>query len=107
MPFWRRNREEPEAAPAGPEEDEGQLPDPESVEPGWEPDPADFDDPAGPDGQVAPEPEWEPAAETAWSIVQPGLVVPEPVYEPVPEPVAPEPAAVESDPVAPASLNPN
>ncbi len=100
MPFWRRNREEPEAAPVEPEESEEPLPDPETVDPGWEPDPADFEDPPAADGQVAPEPEWEPAAETAWSIVQPGLVVPEPVYEPEPEPVAPEPAAVAPEPAA-------
>ena len=90
MPFWRRNREDRRRT--GRAESRGAAPDPERVEPGWEPDPADFEDPVAADGQVAPEPEWEPAAEAAWSIVQPGLVVPEPVYEPEPEPepVAPD-----------------
>jgi fused signal recognition particle receptor len=102
MPFWRRNREDDQAKAAEPAEpaetdDEEPLPDPEAVEPGWEPDPADFDDPAAPDGSTAPVPEWEPAAENAWSILQPGLAVPEPVYEPGPEP---EPATPEPKPAA-------
>ncbi len=92
MPFWRRNREEE----AEPEETEEALPDPETVAPGWEPDPADFEDPAATDAPAEPEPEWEPAAETAWSILQPGLVVPEPVYEPEPVAIAPEAAAPEA-----------
>jgi fused signal recognition particle receptor len=91
MPFWRRNREEEPAEPAEPAETEEALPDPETVAPGWEPDPADFEDPAAPDGSTPPVPEWEPAAETAWSILQPGLAVPEPVFEPAPEPAPAEP----------------
>ena len=105
MPFWRRKSEEAEPAESEAEE---ALPSPEDVEPGWEPDPADFDDPASAGGPTGPEPEFAPTAETAWSIVQPGLVVPEPVHEPetgsaasAPEPIppsaeppAPEPRAV-------------
>ena len=107
MPFWRRNREEEQAEQAAPaeteEEEEEPLPDPETVEPGWEPDPADFEDPATPEGSTTPVPEWEPAAETAWSILQPGLAVPEPVYEPEPEP---EPPTSEPVPAAPAPAAP-
>jgi fused signal recognition particle receptor len=104
MPFWRRKTDEPEPA----ETEEPALPDPESVEPGWEPDPADFEDPAATDGATAPVPEWEPAAETAWSILQPGLAVPEPVFEPEPEPEPgpehePEPRA---EPLAPEPATP-
>jgi fused signal recognition particle receptor len=62
MPFWRR-RSEPEpdtARPAAP----GTV-DPAAVEPGWEPDPADFE--AGPDAESETrlEPDLEPVVEPA------------------------------------------
>ena len=110
MPFWRRNRDQSAEAPL-PEAIE-----PEAVEPGWEPDPADFEDPAasadepesaapGPEAHVRPapahqieperraEPEPEPVVEA-----QPG---PEPVLEPAH--VAP-PAMV--PPAGPAPFDP-
>jgi signal recognition particle-docking protein FtsY len=65
MPFWRRNRDQ------ATESQPRQAIEPETVEPGWEPDPADFDDPdtcaivpaAGPELRPAPEPEPEPEPE--------------------------------------------
>ena len=39
MPFWRRDRDET------PEPTQPEVIEPEQVEPGWEPDPADFEDP--------------------------------------------------------------
>ncbi len=76
MPLWRRRRDEPaesEVAPAIP-------PSPEDVEPGWEPDPADFGDDV--------------------TIVEPRVVEPPPVIE---RPAEPEPvaaASVDAEPVA-------
>jgi fused signal recognition particle receptor len=43
MPFWRRRTEEP----APPEREVDEPVDPDFVDPSWEPDPADFADPAG------------------------------------------------------------
>ena len=52
MPFWRRRHDEQLPPP------ETQDPvDPESVAPGWEPDPTDFDDPVEPVAEVVPPPE--------------------------------------------------
>ena len=79
MPFWRRRRVE--ELPAEPRD--GALErgvDPATVEPGWEPDPADV-------GEVPPAPDVVPAPDTAPD-VEP---VPEPVPEAEPEPPEPEP----------------
>src|SRR6478609_5806927 len=43
MPFWRRRTEEP----AAPVREVDEPVDPDFVDPSWEPDPADFADPAG------------------------------------------------------------
>jgi len=75
--FWRRRREEPAEAPAVPQP----AVVPEEVEPGWEPDPSDFEDPAP---AVSP------------TKVEPALVEPAPVG----------PAAIESAPVVPVERDP-
>jgi fused signal recognition particle receptor len=85
MPFWRRNRDET------PEPTQPEVIEPEQVEPGWEPDPADFEDPAPIVEPLVGEPE-----------LQPG---PAPEPEPEPEP-GPLPAIhAESEP-APAEPGP-
>ncbi len=94
MPFWRRNRDQTDE-PAPPEVIEPETTDPEAVEPGWEPDPADFDDPV-PTPTVEPdplhEPEPEPAPEAA---PEPD---PEPIVVPVPEPPPPDAPSREAEP---------
>jgi fused signal recognition particle receptor len=85
MPFWRRRRddERPEETPTTPET-EAPI-DPEAVPEGWEPDPADFDEP------VAAEPEPPPATEPALTIES--TPAEEPVAAiPTEEPVLAEPA---------------
>src|SRR6188472_4147033 len=59
MPFWRRRTEEP----AAPVREVDEPVDPDFVDPSWEPDPADFADPAGrtetqgvPDAPIEPDP---------------------------------------------------
>jgi fused signal recognition particle receptor len=102
MPFWRRNRDQP-PAPETPE-----PVDPESVDPGWEPDPADFDDVSnGPeDAGIGADPGVPPRVDpllpfdapppAVMTIELPKPVPPvqgpipawaEPVREPLPEPV--------------------
>ena len=97
MPFWRRNRDEtPEPAPP-------EVIEPEEVEPGWEPDPADFEDPApevaisspaeGPAVEASPEPRASVEADS-------------PAFEPEPEVgPAPEPDAA-AEPEAPRGFDP-
>ncbi len=45
MPFWRRRHEEPVPETAAVEPTAPDVVDPETVDPDWEPDPTDFDDP--------------------------------------------------------------
>ena len=98
MPFWRRPREASEA----PEPDETPEPiDPDHVDPGWEPDAADFDDPveteAVPDAQPEPEPEAVPAtSQRAPSRLRVDLP------PPMPPPLEPPPAWAQPIPAAPA-----
>ena len=84
MPFWRRNRDQP-AETALPETSE-----PEVVEPGWEPDPADFDDPS-PEPAPVPEPEVEDVVEPARESGPEPLVEPEPESEAAVSPPGPAP----------------
>ena len=77
MPFWRRRRDEATETPAAPDTEVQ----PEDVEPGWEPDPADFEDAVADRRRRRPTPEAEPA--------------------PVPEPAAP------AEPDRAASPNPS
>ncbi len=80
MPFWRRRRDEEQAVPTAEAAPES-IVDPDAVEPGWEPDPADFED-AAPAPDIADEPvERRDAAP-----------VPEPAAEPEPEPAPALPA---------------
>ena len=99
MPFWRRNRDQPAetAHPAAIE------PEPEAVEPGWEPDPADFDDPAL-DVEVASEPAPAPESEDGVAGEPARESEPEQPAEPEPEP-EPEPGAPVSS-RAPAPFDP-
>ena len=82
MPFWRRRRER---GPAG--RDAGGLAepivDPEAVEPGWEPDPADFED--------APT-----APELALDVLTPSEI----------DSMTPVPADAEAEATTPADLDP-
>jgi fused signal recognition particle receptor len=79
MAFWRRRRDRPAEPEVAPET----VPTPEDVEPGWEPDAADFDDdaapeePAPPDEPAPPEPEQGPAVEVASAPIEPVSVNPE------------------------------
>ncbi len=86
MPFWRRRHDEPTT----PEDVEVE---PESVEPGWEPDPSDFDDPVAetedPPTEVA-----EPAT------AEPALPGPTPATEDTPAP-QPSPSQMRIDIPAP------
>ncbi len=77
MPFWRRNRDQtPQPAPP-------EVIEPDQVEPGWEPDAADFEDPAPaaiePEPKVI-EPEPEPATRSGFdptaflAVAQPGSI---------------------------------
>ncbi len=59
MPFWRRRRDEEPAPPEADTTDDAEAPiDPDTVDPAWEPDPADFGDivdaPAEPAVEVDP-----------------------------------------------------
>jgi fused signal recognition particle receptor len=83
MPFWRRRGDEsadPETAPDA-------APEPETVEPGWEPDPADFEDEAPRD------------ASSVLVETRPAEAEEAPALEPIqrePEPVAETPGPVQS-----------
>jgi fused signal recognition particle receptor len=82
MPFWRRRREDDQ--PAGtPEGSPEPIVEPEAVEPGWEPDPADFDD--------APT-----APELALDVLTPSEI----------ESMLPVPADVGAEALTPADLDP-
>ena len=94
MPFWRRDRDEAEPAETGAEEP---LPHPEEAEPGWEPDPSDFEDP--PRTVVAPEGEPQPAPE-------PPPAVPDPELAALVAPATPEPATIEPATIEPATSEP-
>jgi fused signal recognition particle receptor len=104
MPFWRRRREEEPPKESGAAEPEVQV-DPEAVGPGWEPDPADFEDVASeptPDAAPEPAPASEPESEAAESERASGPP-PEPGPEPEPPaaaPPPPEPAFAPYDPTA-------
>jgi fused signal recognition particle receptor len=95
--FWRRRREEPAETPAAPETEVA----PEEVEPGWEPDPSDFEDPVPepeprPGPELDPSPPAEPMAEprpssepdagpsAAADMAEDGETAPPPVPEPTP-----------------------
>jgi fused signal recognition particle receptor len=93
MPFWRRRREQERPAEA-PETAPESLVDPEAVPPGWEPDPADFED-ATPSSDVTPE--TDPRRDA----------LPEPEPEPEPEPPPPEPNAPEPNAPEPNAPEPN
>jgi fused signal recognition particle receptor len=89
MPFWRRRNDEP-STPEPSEDVE-----PESVEPGWEPDPADFDDPVG-----------ESEAQPARGPSRMRIDIPAPLPTPVePIPAWAEPVVVPAPPAAPEALD--
>jgi fused signal recognition particle receptor len=94
MAFWRRRREQPAEPEGGPES----LPSPEDAEPGWEPDPTDFDDDVALAEPEAPEPE-APEPEPA-PITEPASAATEPAHAPL-EP-EPSPAAAPAAEAAPA-----
>ncbi len=87
MPLWRRRRDEPAEPEVAPETPVS----PEDVEPGWEPDPADFGDDVAsveaepvvePEPDRAPEPVVEPEPDRAPEPVQ--TTTPEPIAQPAP-----------------------
>ncbi len=84
MPFWRRRHDEP-ATPETAEAIE-----PEVVAPGWEPDPADFDDPVGIAAEPPPGPAAEPEPEPD---AQPGPERETAQAEPAPGPEPPTPTS--------------
>ena len=108
MPFWRRRRDERLPPPETPEPAA-----PESADPGWEPDPADFDDPI--DRGVEPASEPESAAESERVASPEPLAAPEPapprtatrlrIEFPAPlPPVEPEAPVPAFEPTAPAHV---
>jgi fused signal recognition particle receptor len=82
MPFWRRRGDESAGSEVAPGPEQASAP--EEVEPGWEPDPADFEDEAGlaglSAGHIAPTPgPAEPAEPEPTAVVPPKPGQPEPV----------------------------
>ena len=96
MPFWRRNRDET------PEREVDEPVDPDFVDPSWEPDPADFADPAGgtetpgaPDAPI----ELDPLAELVDPLLPfeaaPPVVMTISIPTPLPTPERPVPSLAE------------
>ena len=115
MPFWRRRRDpEPEPETGSPPAVDTPAPDaadPETVAPGWEPDPADFDAPFGADADLAPEVETDldpdpvAAATAAANLVVDDQVTPAAVVDldadVLPEVTVPEPVVPAAPPSSP------